>query len=129
MLLVVVLLHEQIGVGGEEGVRRLLGRDHRDDVAVLGAEPAEKVEHLAGLADGLTDVVKSIGELLEMAGVAGDVHVALNEVAELGLQVHGAVKLIVMELILDGGPDEVGGGLGYTDDGEDLFGRRSCRAS
>jgi hypothetical protein len=54
-------------------------------MAVLGAEPTEKGEHLAGLADGLADVVKGIGELLEMAGVTGDVHVALDEIAELGL--------------------------------------------
>ena len=96
-------------------MQRLLGGDQRNGVAVLGAEPAEKVEHLAGLADGLTDVVKSIGELLEMAGVAGDVHVALNEVAELGLQVHGAVELVVAQLVLDAVLDDVRGGLGHAD--------------
>ena len=34
-----------------------------------------------------------------MASVLGDVHVALDKIAVLGLQVHGAVKLVLMELI------------------------------
>jgi hypothetical protein len=71
VLLVIVLLQKQVGAGGEEGVRRLFGGDHWNGMAVLGAEPEEKVEHLAGLTDGLADVVKGIGELLEMGGAAG----------------------------------------------------------
>jgi hypothetical protein len=89
---------------------------------VFGVQAGKKIEHLARLTNRLPNVPKRVGELLEVAGVLGDVHVALDKIAVLGLQVHGAVKLVVAELILDGVPDEVGGGLGHADNGEDLFG-------
>jgi hypothetical protein len=56
--------------------------------------------------------------------VQWDVHVALDEIAELGLQIYGAVELIVTELVLDVVPNDVRGGLGHTDDGEDILGDR-----
>lgn len=63
----------------------LLGGDHQDGVAVLGAKLAKKIEHMACLADGLSDVAEGVGELLEAASVGGDVYVTLGKVAKLSL--------------------------------------------
>jgi hypothetical protein len=95
VLFVTVLLQQQVGAGGQKRVRQLPVGDHRNTVAVLGTKPTKEVEHLAGLADGLPDIAKRVSELLEAAVVASDVHVALNEIAKLGLQIHGAVELVV----------------------------------
>jgi hypothetical protein len=103
-------------------VGRLLCCDDGDDVSVLGIETTEKVKHLTCLVDGLADVAECVGELLEPAGVLSHVHVSLDEVAELGLQVDSAVELVVAELVLDGDPDGVGSWHGDADDGEDVFG-------
>lgn len=75
----------------------MLRRDDGDDMPVLGVEPAEEVEHLAGVVDRLADVAKSISELLEVPGVLGHVHVTLDKVAELGLQVDCPMELVVAD--------------------------------
>lgn len=85
MFLVVVFLQEQVGTGVEECVRQLLRGDHRDGVAILRAETAEKIEHLALLENRLANIAKCVNELLEAAGVLGYVHVTLHEIAEFGL--------------------------------------------
>jgi hypothetical protein len=55
-----LLKHEE-GARTHEGVWRVLGGDDRLDIAVLGIEPTEEVEHLAWLGDGVAD----IGELID----------------------------------------------------------------
>ena len=50
------LLEDEEGAGALEGVRWVLGRDHRLDLVVLGIEAAEEVEHLTRLGDGMADV-------------------------------------------------------------------------
>lgn len=40
LLLVVLFFKEEVGAGGEEGVRRVLRSDGRNSMAVLGAEAA-----------------------------------------------------------------------------------------
>jgi hypothetical protein len=82
-------------------------------VAVLGTKPAKEVEHLSGLADGLPDIAKR---------VASDVHVTLDEIAKLGLQIHGAVELVVAKRFLDAVLDDIRRGLGHADDGEVVLG-------
>lgn len=124
VLLVVVLLKKQIGVGGEEGVRWLFRRDHRDSMMILRAKAAEEVEHLASLLQGLVDVAEGVDELLEAANVHGDVHVALNEIVEFGLQVHGTMKLVVVEFVLDVALDDVSSRPRHTDDREGVLGDR-----
>ena len=54
------LLEDEEGAGALEGVRRVLGRDHRLDVAVSGIEAAEEIEHLTRLEDGMADVTQLI---------------------------------------------------------------------
>ena len=83
------LLKKQIGTGSYEGMRRVLGRDHRLDVAILAVQPTEEVEDLARLRDGLSDVAQAISEELEAGAVVRDAEVALVEAAELSLQVDG----------------------------------------
>lgn len=63
------LLEHEDGAHTHEGVRRVLGGDDRLDVAVLGVEPAEEVEHLAWLGDGVTDVGELICKALELGAV------------------------------------------------------------
>ena len=79
------LLKDEEGASALEGVRRVLGRDHWLDVAVLGAEAAEEIEHLAWLGDGMTNVTQLVGEPLQLRAVVIDGHVALLERAELSL--------------------------------------------
>jgi hypothetical protein len=50
-----------------------------------------------------------------------NVHVALDKVAVLSLQVHGAVEFVVAELGMDGSPDRVRRGLGGAHDGAYVF--------
>ena len=67
-------------------------------------------------------VLERVGELLELSGILSNVHVTLDEVAELSLEVNGAMQLIVAKLSLDGGPDDVGVWLADADNGEDVLG-------
>lgn len=107
----------------------MLGRDRVDGVVVFGAEAAEEVQDLAGLTDWLacltdwlTDVAHGISELLEAAVLLRDVHVTLDEVAVLSMEVHDAVKLVVAKLVTDLVPDEMHRGLGSANDGEKILG-------
>ena len=92
-------------------MRRLLGGDDGDGVAILGAQPAQHVQDLAHLPHWLADIAERIGELLEASGVLGDVHIALDHVPKLYLQIDSAMELIVTELIVDSDPDAVRGRL------------------
>ena len=91
-----------------EGVRRVLGSDHRLDVAVARVEATEVVEDLARFGDRMADVLQLVGEALELGAVVVDGHVALLHGAELGLEEDGALQLVVMEQTLDGVPEEEG---------------------
>lgn len=85
MLLVIVFFQELIGACREESVGQLCRHDRGDRVAILGAQAAQHVQHLTHLTHWLSDITKSVGELLEPAGVLGDAHVALDKIVELGL--------------------------------------------
>ena len=115
------LLKKQIGTGSYEGMRRVLGRDHRLDVAILAVQPTEEVEDLARLRDGLSDVAQAISEELEAGAVVRDAEVALVEAAELGLQVDGALEFMVAEEALDVRPKGERGGARLVDDVEDVL--------
>ena len=67
---------------------------------------------MARFTNRLPNITKSVGELLEATRVLGGVHVTVDKIAVLSLQVHGVVKLVVAELVVDGGPDLVHRGLG-----------------
>ena len=84
VLHIVLFLQQQIGAHREEGVRRLLGSDDRNSMAVLGGEAAKHVQDLGRLAHRLADIPKNVGELLQFAGVGCDVNVALDEGADRG---------------------------------------------
>ena len=69
-------------------MRTVLRSDHGNSVAILGAEATEHVENLGGLTQRLTDVAQSVSELLDVAGVRRDVHVALDQAPELCGEFH-----------------------------------------
>lgn len=54
-------------------------------MVVLRAKATQHVQDLASLADRLPDITESVSQLLEAPGILRDVHVALNQVPELGL--------------------------------------------
>lgn len=54
-------------------------------MVVLGVKGTHHVQDLARLLNRLPDIAKSISKALEPASVLRDFHVALDEVAELGL--------------------------------------------
>ena len=101
---------------------RVLGGDHRNSVPLLGGEATEHVQHLRRLAHRLPDVAQSVGETFETAGVRRDVHVTLDQAAELGLKVDGSMKLVVAELVVDRVPDGVRRRLGNTHDRANVLG-------
>jgi hypothetical protein len=51
MLLVILLLQQQIRTCKEEGVGRILGGDHRYNMAKLGAESTKHVEDMGSFTD------------------------------------------------------------------------------
>jgi hypothetical protein len=103
-------------------VGRVFGDDHWNGVVVFGAETTEHIENLGRLMHGLTDVAQGIGELFETANVGRHVHVPLDQAPKLCLEIDGAMKLMIMELIMDGVLDGVGGGFRNMNDGTNIFG-------
>ena len=84
------------GVGrssAHEGVGLELGSDHRLEMTIAWAETPEQVEDLARLGDGVADVAKLIGEAFELGAAVVDGHVTLMKVAQLRLEVGGALDL------------------------------------
>ena len=88
----------------------------------LRIEPAEHVEHLARLTNGLPDVAECVGKRLEATAVLVDADVAMVEVMVLSLKINGAVEVVVAVLIRDGMPDGEDGRAWATDDIEDVWG-------
>ena len=76
-------------------------------MAIFGGEATKHIEYLRGFTNGLTDVAQGVSEALEFAGVGGDIHVALDKGSELRLEVHGAMELVVAELLADRAPDGI----------------------
>ena len=91
-------------------------------MAKLRIEPAEHVEHLARLTNGLPDVAECVGKRLEATAVLVDAHVAMVEVMVLSLKINGVVEVVVAVLIRDGMPDGEDGRAWATDDIEDVWG-------
>ena len=91
-------------------------------MAKLRIEPAEHVEHLARLTNGLPDVAECVGKRLEATAVLVDAHVAMVEVMVLSLKINGVVELVVTVLIRDGMPDGEDCRAWATDDIEDVWG-------
>jgi hypothetical protein len=113
------LLEEQVGAGTHEDVR--LGGEHRLDVAVLGVQSAEEVQHLAGLGDGMTNVAQFVGELLQLGAVGVDAEIALDDAAEVSLMDDSTVHLVVAEETFDVRPDGECRGIGLVDEVEDAL--------
>jgi hypothetical protein len=116
------LLQEQVRSRAHECTRQEFGGDHRLDVAVLGVKPAQEVEDLAWLGHWLADFAELVGELLQAAGVLGDVHITLVDAAEFSFNVDSALQLVVAEQTLDVVPDGEGQGTWLVDDVEDILG-------
>lgn len=124
-LLVVLQLNffkKKIRASTHKRVRRELGGDHRLDVAVRRVQPAEEIEDLARLGDGVTDVAKRVGELLEASAVLADRHVALMKGTELSFDVDRALEFVVTKETFDVVPDEVRRGTRLVDDVEHILG-------
>ena len=60
---------------------------------------------MAGLRDGLADVMQFVGDPLESGAVLVDARVALGGGAKLSFQVDGAMQLVVVEEALDVVPE------------------------
>ena len=82
---------------------------------VLTVEAAQEVEDLTWLRHGLAEVAKLIGECLQASAVLHDREIALDEGVVLGVDVHGARQLVVVEDRLDGRPKNGGGVLRLHD--------------
>ena len=93
------------GAGALEGVRRVLGGDDRLDVPKTRAEAAEEVQHHAWFRDRMADVAQLIGEAFELGAIVIDGHVTLHQGTQFGLQLYGALHLIVLEEAGDGVPE------------------------
>ena len=106
----------------EEGWERHLKRQKRAQVRVSISETAEEREDERLVADRLADVGEGVGKSFELGAVIADGEVALRSVAELRLELDGAVLFVVAEKLLDGVPDGASGGAGPHDDAEQVDG-------
>ena len=87
----------------------------QNGTVVLATESMDHVEELLGLGDGLAEVAKLIGERLQASIVLHDRKIALDERVVLGVDVHGARQLVVVEDRLDGRLKNGGGVLRLHD--------------
>lgn len=82
-------------------------------------ESADHVEDEDAVSDDLTEGAEIVGHLLEVAAVLSDGEIALDEVAELYLDLDGTHLLVAEELGLDNKPGVLdNGALGGDDLGE-----------
>jgi hypothetical protein len=72
------------------------------------AEAAQDVEHQGAVLDGLAKVGERVGEALHLAAIVIDGEGALGERAELGVDEHGARRVVVEELLLKAEPGDPG---------------------
>lgn len=103
-------------------MRGELGIDDELDVAVLGVEASDQIEHLARLGHRLADVTEVVEKLLEVGGVLGHGEVTLLETAEFGLVVDDVLDLVVVEDAFDISLDGECKGVWFVDDVEDVLG-------
>lgn len=119
-----VLFLEEIGLGVEEGWRRFHGGENSDRLAEFVVQTTQGVDDECGIGDGGAAVVEGVREALELAAILSDAQVALKQTMEVLLGVHGALKAVVEELVVDRSPGGVGAGVGAVDVVPDLRGDR-----
>jgi hypothetical protein len=106
------------------GHRRTSGVHRGDDVAVLGVEAAQHVDHHAGVGDWFADVAQCVGETLELRAILRDGEISLSEAVELLLRLCCAMTHVAEELLLDGAPCSVRRVTRLDDDLKDIGGDR-----
>jgi hypothetical protein len=121
-MLLAKLLKEKVRACTSKCVGWELGLDRWLEVAVFGIQVAQHIKNLAWLRDGEADITQAIGNVLELGAVVVDAQVALLDGAELNLQVHSALHLVVAEQALDGAPDGECRGIQLVHVVEDAFG-------
>jgi hypothetical protein len=98
-----VLVEEKERPHLEEGRHGALHGDERGDVGEARVDAAEACEDQGLVSHGLADVMEGVGEGLEAVAECGDGEVALDDGAELRLEVDSAGKLVVEEEVADEG--------------------------
>jgi hypothetical protein len=98
--------------------------DSGDGVTIFGIKTVGKIEDLAGLENGLADIVKIVRKSFQFGEVFRDRHITLQEVAELDFVEDHALELIVEEFLLDDGPKGEGVDLALAHDLKNLRGAR-----
>jgi hypothetical protein len=114
-------LEQQVGPRTHEGVWRIFSLDDRLDMAIPRMQTAEEVEDLARLGDGVANITQIVGEAFELGVVLVDAHVALLKTAKFGLEIDGALQLVVAEQSLDVAPKGEGRGMWLVNDVKDKF--------
>jgi hypothetical protein len=66
-MLVAEFFQQEVGAGTHEGVGWTLGGDHGLEMAIPRMETPNEIEHLAGLGDGLAEVVEAVGGVMLMS--------------------------------------------------------------
>lgn len=73
-------------------------------------QAVKNIENECAVADRFSEVSELIDDRLEAAAVLRDGHIALNNVAELGVECHGAGLTVAKKLSFEPPPDEVSSG-------------------
>jgi hypothetical protein len=83
---------------------------HADGLEAL-IQTANEVEDEGAVGDDFTQVAQRVRHALQLLAVVGDVQIALNEVAELGVEEEGACLAVVEELGLHRAPGGTSSGV------------------
>ena len=96
-----VLAQKEDGARLQEGGGRNLHRDEGGYVGEARIEAPKACEDQSLVLHGLPNVRQRVGEGLQAVAVGGDGEIALDDGAELRLEVDGAGELVVEEEVLD----------------------------
>jgi hypothetical protein len=85
-------------------------------------ESAKDCQNQGLIVDWLVDIGEQVSDVLELGTVVTEGEVALRSVAEVGLELDGAMLLVIVEEVLDGVLDGAHGGAEAHDDAEKVGG-------
>jgi hypothetical protein len=98
-------LQDQVVSDLMEGQKRHDARDDGSKMIVPVVQPSKNIEDEVAVGDDAAEVNQGVGHALHLATVVAHREVALDEVAEHGVEVNHVCLVVADELVLDHAPD------------------------